>query len=249
MHLGALLPNYGPDSSPDGIRAAAEAAEEAGFDSIWTTEHLVIGPDSPQIYRRVYDSLLTLAWIAGWTERIGLGTSVVLLALHDPFRLAKEATTLQELSGGRLTLGVGLGSQGSEFEIMGVDSRGRGRRADEEIRLLRALWAGESSFAGEVWSFAEAHAEPHPRPAPEIWVGGSSDRAVRRARELGDAWHPSGGSDPDHVRAVKERHPELRIVPRTSPERFEEMLDAGAEGAVLGFDGVDSLRAFAKRYR
>jgi len=249
VHLGAILPNFGAASSPAGIRELAEAAEESGFDSVWTTEHIVVGPDGVDPYGRVYDSLLTLAWIAGWTGRVGLGTSVVLLPLHDPFRLAKETATLQEVSGGRLTLGVGLGSQGQEFEIMGVESRGRGRRADESIRLLRALWRGASSFDGDVWSFRDATAEPHPSPEPEIWVGGSSERAIRRARELGDAWHPSRGSDPAHVRAVKERHPELRIVPRTSPERFEAMLEAGAEGAVVTFPGAAELREFAKRYR
>lgn len=240
MHLGVILPNFGPGSSPAGIREFAEAAEEAGYDSIWTTEHFVVGPDAPEIYRRMYDSLLTLAWLAALTERIALGTSILLLPLRDPFRLARETTTLQELSGGRLTVGVGLGSQESEFELMGVPLRGRGRRADETIRLLRKLWAGD---------LPGALAEPHPAPVPEVWVGGSSDRAVRRALELGDVWHPSGGSDPDQVRAVKERHPELRIVPRTSPDRLDAMLDAGAEGAVLTFSGVDELRDVARRYR
>ena len=249
MHLGAILPNYGAGSTREGILAIAAAAEETGFDSVWTTEHIVVGPDGVDPYGRVFDSLLTLAWLAARTERIGLGTSVVLLPLHDPFRLAKETATLQELSGGRLTLGVGLGSQSQEFEIMGVEPRGRGRRADEGIRLLRALWRGESSFQGERWSFRDATAEPHPSPEPEIWVGGSSDRAIRRARELGDAWHPSRGSDPAHVREVKERHPELRIVPRTSPERYQAMLDAGAEGAVLTFADERALREFAERYR
>jgi len=249
VYLGAILPNFGAGSSPGGILALAEAAEEAGFDSVWTTEHIVVGPESPEVYRRLYDSLLTLAWLAGRTERIGFGTSVILLPLHDPFRLAKETATLQELSGGRLTLGVGLGSQGSEYEIMGIETRRRGHRADEAIRLLRTLWRGESSFEGEFWSFRDAIAEPHPSPAPELWVGGSSERAIRRARELGDVWHPSAGSDPEHVRAVKERHPELRVVPRTTPERFEEMLDAGAEGAVLTFADADALREFAQRYR
>jgi probable F420-dependent oxidoreductase len=248
VHLGAILPNYGAGATPDGIRELAGAAEEHGFDSVWTTEHIVVGPDGVEPYGRIYDALLTLAWIAGWTERVGLGTSVVLLPLHDPFRLAKATATLQELSGGRLTLGVGLGSQSQEFEIMRVPSRGRGRRADEAIRLLRALWRGESSFEGRYWSFRDATAEPHPSPAPEIWVGGSSEHAIRRARELGDVWHPSRGSTPEHVREVKERYPELRIVPRTTEERFEAMLDAGAEGAVLTFPDVAALRSFSARY-
>jgi probable F420-dependent oxidoreductase len=249
VHLGVILPNFGPGSSPDGIRRVAEAAEELGFDSVWATEHIVVGPSGVDPYGRVYDSLVTLGWIAGWTERVRLGTSIVLLPLHDPFRLAKETATLQELSGGRFTLGVGLGSQSEEFAIMGAELSGRGRRADEALRLIRSLWSGASSFEGRYWSFAEATAEPHPAPHPEIWVGGSSDRAVRRARELGDVWHPSRGSDPDRVRRVKEAHPELRVIPRTSPDRVEAMLEAGAEGAVVTFPDEASMRALSTRYR
>jgi alkanesulfonate monooxygenase SsuD/methylene tetrahydromethanopterin reductase-like flavin-dependent oxidoreductase (luciferase family) len=114
---------------------------------------------------------------------------------------------------------------------------------------VRALWRGASSFEGAIWSFDDATAEPHPTPEPEIWIGGSSERAIRRARELGDAWHPSRGADPARVREVKERHPELRIVPRTSPEQFEAMLDAGADGAVLTLPDAAAVRRFAQRYR
>ena len=94
-----------------------------------------------------------------------------------------------------------------EYEFMGVEFAGRGRRGDEAIRLMRALWNGERRFEGRYWSFSDATAEPLPSPPPEIWVGGSSARAIRRARELGDVWHPSRGSDAAHVRAVKEQHP------------------------------------------
>jgi alkanesulfonate monooxygenase SsuD/methylene tetrahydromethanopterin reductase-like flavin-dependent oxidoreductase (luciferase family) len=128
-----ILPNYGKEASPEGIRRVAEAAEELGFDSVWATEHIIVGPQAVDPYGRVHDPLVTLGWIAGWTERIGLGTSIVLVPLHNPMHLAKEVATLQ----------------------------------------------------------------------PEIWVGGSSDRASRRALELGDAWHPSRGSDAEHVRRVK----------------------------------------------
>ena len=85
--------------------------------------------------------------------------------------------------------------------------------------------------------------------APEIWVGGSSDHAIRRARELGDAWHPSRGSDAEHVRRVKEQYPELRAIPRTSPERVEAMLEAGAEGAVVTFADESAMQAFIDHYR
>src|SRR6266508_6654343 len=142
VHFGVILPNYGKDANPDGIRRVAEAAEELGFDSVWATEHIIVGPEAVAPYGRVYDPLVTLEWIAGRTERIGLGTSIVLVPLHHPMHLAKEVATLQELSGGRFTLGVGMGWHEDEFDFMGVEIRGRGRRADEAIRLLRALRNG-----------------------------------------------------------------------------------------------------------
>jgi probable F420-dependent oxidoreductase len=246
VHFGVILPNFGSGSSPDRIRAVAQAAEDLGFQSVWTTEHIVVGPDGVDPYGRVYDSLVTLGWIAGWTERVGLGTSIVLVPLHNPFRLAKEAATLQELSGGRFTLGVGMGWHRDEFEFMGVPFEGRGSGADEEITLIRALWLGEQSFEGRYWSYRNATAEPHPSPPPEIWVGGSSERAIRRARELGDVWHPSRASDPNHVREVKERYPELRVVPRTTLARVDGMLEAGAEGAVVTFPDEAAMREFAR---
>ena len=153
MHFGVILPNYGLDSNPDGIRRVVEAAEELGFDSVWATEHIIVGPEAPDEYGRVYDPLVTLGWVAGWTERIGLGTSIVLVPLHNPMHLAKEVATLQELSGGRFTLGVGMGWHKDEFDFMGVPFEGRGRRADEAIPLMRALWNGERDFEGEFWSF------------------------------------------------------------------------------------------------
>ncbi|TML65612.1 MAG: TIGR03619 family F420-dependent LLM class oxidoreductase [Actinobacteria bacterium] len=249
MHLGVILPNYGVDATPAAIRRVAELAEELGYDSVWTTEHIIVGPEAVDPYGRVYDPLVTLGWIAGWTERIGLGTSIVLVPLHNPMHLAKQAATLQELSGGRLTLGVGMGWHTDEFDFMGVEFEGRGRRGDEAIRLMRALWKGERDFDGEHWSFHDATSEPLPSPPPELWIGGSSPAAIRRARELGDAWHPSRGSDVEDVRRVKERHPELRVVPRTSVENVEAMLEAGAEGAVVSFPDEAAMRELAGRYR
>jgi probable F420-dependent oxidoreductase len=248
VHVGVILPNFGSESSPGRIRAFAEAAEGLGFDSVWVTEHIVVGSEAVDPYGRVYDPLVTLGWIAGWTERVGLGTSIVLVPLHNPFHLAKEVATLQELSGGRVTLGIGVGWHRDEYEFMGVPFEGRGRRADDAIGLMRALWQGESSFTGRYWSYDNATAEPHPDPQPEIWVGGSSERAVRRARALGDAWHPSRGSDAAHVREVKQQHPDLRVIPRTSPQQVDAMLDAGAEGAVVTFPDEATMAEFARRH-
>ncbi len=252
MRVGVVLPNYGRTASAAGVRAVAEAAEELGFDSVWTTEHIIVGPAGVDPYGRVLDPLGTLAWIAGFTSRVGLGTSIVLVPLHHPIRLAKEVATLDELSGGRFTLGVGVGWHEDEYRYMGVEFAGRGRRADEAIRLMQALWAGTPPWP-------EATFEPRPARAPELWVGGGSDRAIRRARELGDVWHPSGGVDVARIREVKERWPELRIVPRIAggsaeavERAVEQLADAGCEGVVAGFGdepgaAVGELRAFAAR--
>jgi probable F420-dependent oxidoreductase len=249
VHFGVILPNYGAGASADRIRSVAETAEELGFDSVWATEHIIVGPEAANTYGRVYDPLVTLGWIAGWTERIGLGTSILILPLHNPIGLAKQIATLQELSAGRVTLGVGMGWHRDEFDFMGVPFEGRGRRGDEAIQLMRRLWNGERDFEGKYWSFHDATMEPHLARQPEIWVGGSSERAIRRALELGDVWHPSRGSGTDHVRLVKEQHPELRVVPRTSPDRVDAMLDAGADGAVVSFHADAAMRDFARRLR
>ena len=247
MHLGVILPNYGADADPARIRATAEAAAELGLDSVWATEHIIVGPDGVDPYGRVYAPLVTLGWIAGFTERVGLGTSIVLVPLHHPIHLAKEVATLQELSGGRVLLGVGMGWHEDEFRFLGVEFHGRGRRADEALRVMRALWAGEHSFRGEHWSFENATSEPLPNPPPEIWVGGSSEHAIRRAREFG-VWHPSRGVRPEDVRRVAESHQELRIVPRTTSDHVEAFLEAGAEGAVVKVEDETALGELAARF-
>jgi alkanesulfonate monooxygenase SsuD/methylene tetrahydromethanopterin reductase-like flavin-dependent oxidoreductase (luciferase family) len=141
-----------------------------------------------------------------------------------------------------------MGWHEDEYDFMGIPFEGRGRRGDEAIRVMKAMWSGERDYEGPLWSFHDATSEPLPSPVPEIWVGGSSERAVRRAVELGDVWHPSRGSDADHVRRVKEQHPELRVVPRTSPDQVEAMLDAGAEGVVVSFAGGAAMRDFVARH-
>ena len=143
-----------------------------------------------------------------------------------------------------------MGWHRDEFEFLGVEFEGRGRRTDEAVRLIRALWSGERSFEGRRWSFADATFAPLPSPVPEIWVGGSSGRAIRRARAARRRLAPVARVRArTHVRRVKEEHPELRVIPRTSPHLFEAMLDAGAEGAVSPSRTRAAMRDFAASHR
>jgi alkanesulfonate monooxygenase SsuD/methylene tetrahydromethanopterin reductase-like flavin-dependent oxidoreductase (luciferase family) len=235
FELGVILPNYGPDASPAAVRRVAEAAEELGYASIWTTEHLLVGPEAVERFGNVIDSLTCLAWLAGLTERVALGSSIVLAPLHHPVHLAKRAAALQDLSGNRLKLGLGIGWHRDEFDFLGIPFDGRGRRADESIRLMRALWAGEREFHGELWSFENATFGPLPERPPELWIGGSS---LRRVLEHDAVWHPSGGLSLDAVRRARKEHPGLWIVPRiTATADLDELREAGATGAVLSFAG------------
>jgi probable F420-dependent oxidoreductase len=252
VHVGIILPNYDEHAGRDAVRAVAEAAEELGFDSVWVTEHIIVGPEGVDPYGRALDPFATLAWIAGYTSRVELGTSITLVPLHHPIHLAKQAATLAELSGRPFRLGVGVGWHEDEYRFMGVDFRRRGRRADEALRVIKALWAGKREYQGDLWSFENATFEPVPDRPPEIWVGGGSDRAVRRARELGDAWHPSRSADTARIRAVRERFPDLRVIPRVGVEsaeaadaKLEELAGVGCEGAVLSF-GTEPGRAVAE---
>jgi probable F420-dependent oxidoreductase len=249
VHLGLILPNFGEAASPERIRRTAVAAEELGFDSVWATEHILVGAQAVDPYGRVFAPLVTLGWIAAFTERVALGTSIVVAPLHHPVHLAKEAATLQELSGGRLKLGLGMGWHEDEFQNLGAEFHGRGRRAEEGIRLMRALWRGERSFAGRHRSFENATFAPLPEPEPELWFGGSSDRAVRRALEHGGVWHPSRGGDPGRVRTVKKEHPELPTIPRARLENVDAVLEVGAEGVVVALPDEAGMRDFVRRYR
>ena len=257
MHLGIILPNFGEGASPDGVRLVAEAAEELGFDSVWATEHIIVGPAAVDPYGTVLEPFATLSWIAGFTRRVDLGTSITLVPLHHPVQLAKEVATVQLLSDRVFRLGVGVGWHEDEFRHLGVEFRRRGRRTDEALRLMKALWAGERSFHGEFWSFEDATFGPLPERRPELWIGGASDRAVRRAREHGDVWHPSRTGTPERIREVKERFPELRVIPRVTGASVDEVrakreavVAAGCDGIVAGLAGdaaaiVAGMRALA----
>jgi probable F420-dependent oxidoreductase len=190
---------------PEQVTALAQHAEQCGFESFFTTEHIAlypgvtlgrmpIAPDTP-----IADPLEVLSFVAGVTERLILGTSVLLLPFHQPVVLAKRLATIDQLSRGRMRLfGIGVGALAKEAEAAGVDFHTRGRRADEAIDVLRLLWAGDAegvSFDGEFYSFTDLCSYPKPYQARTlpIHVGGSSSAAARRAGLRGDGYFPGGG--------------------------------------------------------
>src|SRR5438874_1751652 len=188
MRLGLIHINMGPMSRPDALVQAARAAEQAGFDSVWAGEHLVLPdpqvPPSPMAPQDpALDSLLALTWAAAHTATIRLATGIVILPQRNPVLLAKQVATLDVLSGGRVTLGVGAGYLEPEFRAVGANFAERGAVTDEYLDAMRALWYDERpEFRGRFASFGgvDAHPRPVQRPIPLV-VGGHSAPAYRRA--------------------------------------------------------------------
>jgi len=194
MKFGICVPNYGETSSTEAIRNVALEAERAGCDSLWTTDHILMPRNSGTPYERIFDSISTLAYLAGITKRVKLGISSLIVAMRNPVVVAKQLATIDNLSGGRLMLAIGAGWNEKEFDHLGSDFHNRGKRVDASIRLMRALWRGETNFKSRVLSleFSDAVFEPLPiQKHLTIWIGGTSKAAMKRAANLGDAWHPN----------------------------------------------------------
>ncbi|MFO7272092.1 LLM class flavin-dependent oxidoreductase [Sphaerobacter thermophilus] len=186
LHIGVMLPVFGADSAADipDVRATARHAEALGFDSVWVGDHLATG--APTL-----ESTITLATAAAVTERVGVGLAVFVPALRPVAWAAKQIATLQHLSGGRLTLGVGSGGPWpEEWDAAGVPYRERGRRTDAALAVLPRLIAGEPTRLDDLPGQPVVTLAPGVAPPP-IWIGGSSDAALRRVATYGDGWLPS----------------------------------------------------------
>ena len=194
MQLGIHLPHIGRKASPDNLKRAAIQAEELGFADVWVSEHIIVPAGSPYPPSpNFWDPVLTLTWAASVTSRVRLGTSVLVLPMRHPLPLAKELATLQNLSQGRLILGAGVGWLEAEFEALGVPFRERGRRMDEGIALMKAVWGQDPVTFPTNWIEAKVdnmRSQPQPVSPIPIWIGGSSDAAIKRACGL-DGWHGS----------------------------------------------------------
>ena len=195
MKYGFTVPNnFGVDDPAEVVGLAVEA-EELGFDSVWVNHHVInVGYVWDRLGERPYhDALVTLTWIASKTARVRLGTSVLVMPYLHPMVLAKELATLDRLSGGRLVVGLGVGSLPEENALLGVGYDDRGALSNEFIEVLDLLWTQSSAdFEGQHYSFQGVVSSPKPlqQPRPPILIGGNRPPALRRVGRLGDGWHP-----------------------------------------------------------
>lgn len=199
MRFGLFGINFGACTDPDFQTRIARAAEQAGFESIWTGEHVAMPlrnnpvptpPETPFL-----DSIVALTAVAARTERIRLGTGILVLPHHNPLLVAKALTSLDVLSGGRLIAGFAAGYVEAEFAALGVDFHRRGAITDEYLDAIRILWTEElPRFAGRFAAFDGIRFEPKPRqrPHPPLIVGGHAAPALRRAARVGDGWYGFG---------------------------------------------------------
>jgi probable F420-dependent oxidoreductase len=263
LPLGVAEPE-GEFQSMPAIAEMARALEGAGIDAAFITDHPA--PDAEWLNSVGHDALdpfAGLAFLAAASTRLMLNTSIVVLPYRNPFVTAKAAATVQVLSGGRLILGVGVGYQEAEFKALGVDFRRRGALTDEALEAIRKVWAGGVvTMKGSTFEAAGVQARPAPKPAPPIWVGGASGKALERAARWADGWCPfysnpgmgandqdSGVQSMDHLRELVGKLQEKRVAfGRTGP--FDVVLgprmrikQPSAEAAERYLKSLEELKA------
>ena len=194
MKIGVNLLNFGPGVSPASLRDWTRLVESLGYHLVMISDHVAITPDVQEKYPApFYDPLVCLSWLAANTSTLELGTTVLILPYRNPLLVARMGANIDQLSGGRFILGVGAGWAKGEFQALGVPFDQRGAMSNEYLAAIKALWTSDlASYNGRFVSFESVNTAPRPvrEPHPPIWVGGSSDAAIRRAVRFGNAWHP-----------------------------------------------------------
>ncbi len=201
MKIGLALQNFGNLASPENLKASVLLAEKLGFESAWTTDHLLIPFEQPGEYGTIFETLSTLAFLSGLTSKIKLGTSILVMPLRNPIVVAKQIATIDVFSNGRLILEVGCGWLAKEFHYLNADFPRRFQILDEEIALIKSIWAQEIlTYDSEFFHIDKALANPKPiqKPSVPIYLGGNSRLSAKRAALYGDGWQPVGLS-PDKI--------------------------------------------------
>jgi probable F420-dependent oxidoreductase len=247
MRLGFAVPQFGPDAGPDALLEVARRAEDLGYDSLWVAERLLypVSPKAPYVatadgslpteYRRSLDPLATLAYLAAATSRVRLG-SFINLTFHNPVVLARELGTIDVLSRGRLDIGFGGGWSPDEFEAIGVPMRDRGRRAEEALRVIEAIWRENLvEFEGRYFRVPKSvfDLKPVQKPRPPIYMAAYAPATMNRVARLADGWIPAGvplgamggmfaaikgsaaeaGRDPDELKLIVIANIEIHAAP------------------------------------
>jgi probable F420-dependent oxidoreductase len=230
--LGAFVRLMGPQATRDTLVACARAAEAAGLDDIWVPDHIAIPPDDAEGSEgRYLDPLTSLAYLAAKTERIGLGTAVLVLPYRAALPTAKAIATVQELGGGRLRLGVGVGWMEAEFRALGVPRAGRGRITDATLAfLVRCFGSDHVEANGQAFLF-----RPRP-PRPPIYVGGAAQHAHARVLQYADGWMPMPADPAELAAQVRALHQRAADLGKRAPEVV----------AMTGFSMRDPARAAAQ---
>jgi probable F420-dependent oxidoreductase len=258
MQIGISLHNNWGIEDVQAIVQLASRAEALGFASVWVHDHVF---NAGHVFHRIggkpyYEPMTLLSYVAARTERVGLGTSVLVLPFHNPIQLAKAAATLDVLCGGRLILGVGVGGVAPESEAMGSPFAERGAITDEAIRIMKELWTKEDpNFTGKYHRFAGMKFSPKPQQQPHIplLIGGNSRAAIRRAVRLGNGWHPSTRSPEvlsQGIRYLHERaHAAGRDIAEIPVSLSIPLGEPTDRGDALGRDPgaiVEKIRAYAE---
>jgi hypothetical protein len=220
LHLGLILPNYGEAVGADRLASAAAAAETAGFDSGWVTDHLIVPPEHAPVYGTIAEGLVSLGFLAARTQRLELGVSALVVSQRNPLVALKQLTTLDLLSGGRIVTAVAAGWMEGEFALLGADFERRGRLLDEWLDLAASVFEqmpGRIVYEGDLFSVDGSLSPALVRPGgPELWVAGVSRATLRRATRTG-VWHPVGLA-PKELRPLaaelRGRRPDSRVVLR-----------------------------------
>ncbi len=242
MKLSVEFPSVAYREGPQGVMRLAKAIEDIGYDQLDMFDHVVMGHPTDDRAAPIYppqmpimEAIVVLSYVAAVTSRIGLGTEVLVLPQRQPVLVAKQISTLDTLSEGRVRLGVGVGWQESEYDALEESFSNRGRRMDEAIDLMRAYW-GDSSveFQGEYYSSHAMAMEPKPPQGAKlpIWIGGNSKRALQRVAERGDGWLATAFIDPAKAAAAVQRiHEQADAAGRDPAEiGLQQMLDVPPRG-------------------
>ena len=218
MRLGFFLPHLGPWASTDAVVRVATRAEEMGFDSLWVTERCLFpvepqtpypAGDLPDVYKHSLDPLGSLAFVAAQTSRVRLGTSVLNLPWYSPVLLARQLTTLDVLSNGRLQVGLGQGWSKDEYDAAGVPWERRGKRFEEALQALKTIWTTDPvEFSGDLYTIPRSYIslKPVQKPHPPIYMAAYTPATMARTARLADGWHPTGvplANVPEMFAAIK----------------------------------------------